>query len=64
MKLKRRSFKHSKKTPLNMTSWGISHYFPNILDTADAMEGVRNREIFWYLFLLLYNSTSKILVFF
>ena len=58
-------FGHPSRVTLVISSiWGISYYFPNILDAADAMEGVRNREIFWYLFFLLYNSTSKILVFF
>ena len=59
-------FSHPRRVTLAILEYnrGISNYFPNILDAADAMEGVRNREIFWYLFLLLYNSTSKILVFF
>ena len=58
-------FGHPSRVTLAISSmWGISNYFPNILDASDAMEGVRNREIFWYLFLLLCNSTSKILVVF
>ena len=40
-------FGHPSRVTLVISSiWGISYYFPNILDAADAMEGVRNREIF------------------
>ena len=54
-------FSHPSRVTLVISSiWGISNYSPNILDAPDAMEGVRKREIFWYLFLLLYNSTPKL----
>lgn len=40
-------FGHPSRVTLVISSiWGISYDFPNILDAADAMEGVRNREIF------------------
>ena len=49
-------FSHPSGVTLAISSiWGISNYFPNILDAPDAMEGVRNRKIFLYLLLLLYN---------
>ena len=55
------TFGHPSRVTLVISSiWGISNYSPNILDAPDAMEGVRKREIFWYLFLLLYNSSPKL----
>ena len=55
-------FSHPRRVTLAILEYnrGISNYFPNILDAADAMEGVRNRKIFSYLFLLLYNWTPKL----
>ena len=40
-------FGHPSRVTLAISSmWSISNYFPNILHAADAMESVRNREIF------------------